>query len=254
MSHSLHLLLSLSPTISLFKRHHHQPAPPPPPPPPLPSAPPLLLLSPAPSGLQSYLLTGSESFVTSFQFLTFRLEPRLLPPSANKQENALSEKTVVHRRKSQKRKVGGFDKYILREAPPSPSILSPSPSVSHLFVHSASLPPQWFLVMVIFFFFPFFFCLWCMNIFFGAAWDLLRLLTMLRLTPKSWSNECCCAAGRRHRPDSASLWKTVSAFASGGKRGKEAERWTEREKNDWHGSARSGRSSHYSHRIRMSGT
>ena len=93
-----------------------------------PSPPPL---SPAPSGLQSYLLTGSESFVTSFQFLTFQLEPRLLPPSANKQENALSEKTVVHRRKSQKRKVGGFDKYILREAPPSPSIFSPSPSVSH---------------------------------------------------------------------------------------------------------------------------
>lgn len=110
-----------------------------------PFPPPIPLISLAPSGLQSYLLTGSESFVTSFQFLTFQLEPRLLPPSANKQENALSEKTVVHRWKSQKRKVGVFDKYILRERPPS---LSSSPSFSsstfaasfsHLFVRSASL-------------------------------------------------------------------------------------------------------------------
>lgn len=30
--------------------------------------------SPAPSGLHSDLLTGSESFVTCFQFLTFQLE------------------------------------------------------------------------------------------------------------------------------------------------------------------------------------
>lgn len=92
-------------------------------------SPPSPILSLAPSGLHSYLLTGSESFVTSFQFLTFQLEPRLLllllypPSSANKQENALSEKTVVHPWKSQKRKVGGFDKYILRERP---LILPPS--------------------------------------------------------------------------------------------------------------------------------
>lgn len=112
--------------------------------------PPSPILSPAPSGLQSYLLTGSESFVTSFQFLTFQLEPRLLPPSANKQENALSEKTVVHRWKSQKRKVGVFDKCVLRERPPS---FSQSPSFSPFFfctllfspfIHSASLSPTLF--------------------------------------------------------------------------------------------------------------
>lgn len=130
----------------------------------------------APSGLQSYLLTGSESFVTSFQFLTFQLEPRLLPPSANKQENALSEKTVVHCRKSQKRKVGGFDKYILRERPlirpPAPpsfsfSSLAPAPSLFHTSLplclsFSDSLPgsaAESYEAMVIYF------CFWCVNIF-----------------------------------------------------------------------------------------
>lgn len=144
LSHSLRLLLSLSPTISLFKRHH-QPAQPPLPSPFPPSSP------SAPSGLQSYLLTGSESFVTSFQFLTFQLEPRLLPPSANKQENALSEQMVVHHRKSQKHKIVFFDKYILEERPLPLSI----------FPHFS--PP----------YFPYF----CEHS--------LRLLTMLQLTRKS---------------------------------------------------------------------
>lgn len=176
LSHSLRLLLSLFHTISLFKGQH-QPAPPPPPPPFLPPFP---FLSLAPSGLHSYLLTGSESFVTSFQFLTFQLEPCLLPPSANKQENALSEKTVVHCRKSQKRKVGVFDKYILRERPLILFILSPSlhrspflPLHPSLFHSSVSLLP-FFLELSSnlsrrmipgngdFFFFSVF---WCVNIF-----------------------------------------------------------------------------------------
>lgn len=143
--------------------HHRYPYPLPHPP-----RPPSLL---APSGLQSYLLTGSESFVTSFQFLTFQLEPRLLPPSANKQENALSEKTVVHCRKSQKRKVGGFDKYILRERPlipphPPPSFSFSSPQslpLSHLCLSfSHSLPgsgAESYEAMVIYF------CFWRVNIF-----------------------------------------------------------------------------------------
>lgn len=147
-THTLCLILSVSsslfpPAISLFKRHHHEhtpPSPPAPPPAPLPlpstPSPPSPFSPLAPSGLRSYLLTGSESFVTSFQFLTFQLEPRLLPPSANKQENALSEKTVVHCRKSQKRKVGGFDKYILRERPLTP----PPPSLFLLFF--SPIPPS----------------------------------------------------------------------------------------------------------------
>lgn len=128
-THTLSVSFSLSPPfsfpyhLSLQKTatppilHHHTPSP----------------LSPASSGLQSYLLTSSESFVTSFQFLTFQLQPRLLPPSANKQENALSEKTVVRRgKKSQKRKVGVFDKYILRERPLILSAPPPPPSSTPL--------------------------------------------------------------------------------------------------------------------------
>lgn len=81
--------VSPSPPFLLLYHPSLQKAPASPAPSPLPPLP------GAPSGLQSYLLTRSESFVASFQFLTFQLEPLLLLPSANKQENALSEKTVV---------------------------------------------------------------------------------------------------------------------------------------------------------------
>lgn len=97
---------SPSPPFSLLYHLSLQKTPPSPSPAPPPPYPPL---PGAPSGLQSYLLTDSESFVASFQFLTFRLEPDLLPQSANKQENALSEKTVLHRWEKKKgSKVGGF--------------------------------------------------------------------------------------------------------------------------------------------------